>query len=106
MSIDLKNEKGRQDYLQEKMDDLLDGINGSYGRELLEELISRLETTINDFNEEVKDLMDQLKDNTEKKEKLLHDIIAGELDISELESPEEETHEMSDWERRLESLGK
>ena len=109
MSIDLQNEKGRQDYLLEKMDDLLDGINDSYGRELLDELISRLETTISDFNDEIKELMDQLKDNSEKKEKLLHNIIAQENEesaISEKEEDMAEAREISEWEKKLESLGK
>ncbi|NQV37016.1 MAG: hypothetical protein HQ509_03310 [Candidatus Marinimicrobia bacterium] len=109
MTIDLQNEKGRQDYLLEKMDDLLDGMNDSYGRELLDELISRLETTISDFNDEVKELTDHLKDNSDKKEKLLHNILThetkGSVSVEENEDVPK-AREASEWEKRLESLGK
>ncbi len=108
MSIDLQNEKGRQDYLSSKLDDLLDGINESYGRELLNELISRLATTISDFNEEISELMDHLKDNSDKKEQLLHNIMVHEQDEdASTDNPEgQPSREISDWEKRLEALGK
>ncbi len=108
MSIEFDNAEGRQKYLTAKLDDLLDGINESYGKVLLDELISRLEKTISDFNDEVQGLMDQLKKNTEKKEKLLKDIIASEGKPSDVTAEpvhdEESQREISEWERRLESL--
>jgi cell division septum initiation protein DivIVA len=110
MSIEFDKEEGRRNYLIEKMDDLLDGINASYGKTLLDELITRLEKTIGDFNEEVQALMDQLKANAEKKEKLLKDIIAAEQqekpEASTAAAEPEPTREMSEWERKLESMSK
>ncbi len=107
MSTDLTTEKGRTDYLLEKFDNLLEVINDSYGQELLNELISRLETTISDFNEEVDELMNQLKENSARKQQLLQKIIAGEAKMDtpseEPDNPERE-EAMSAWERRLESL--
>ena len=50
MSIDFGKKEAREGYLQTKLDDLLDGINASYGQSLLDELISRLDATIDDFN--------------------------------------------------------
>ena len=47
MSIDFGKKEAREGYLQAKLDDLLDGINSSYGQALLDELMSRLEATIN-----------------------------------------------------------
>ena len=61
MDIDFSKKENREGYLQEKLDDLLDGINSSYGQSLLDELMSRLEITIEDFNKEVDDLMGSLK---------------------------------------------
>jgi hypothetical protein len=58
MSIDFGKKEAREGYLQTKLDDLLDGINASYGQSLLDELMSRLEATIDDFNKEVDTLMD------------------------------------------------
>ena len=52
MSIEFNNQDSRLGYLNEKLDDLLEGINSSYGEELFNELVLRLERTINDFNEE------------------------------------------------------
>ena len=52
MSVDLDTTEGRKQYLSDKLDDLLDGINESYGVVLMEELLSRLELTIKDFNDE------------------------------------------------------
>ena len=36
MSIDLDTTEGRKKYLSDKLDDLLDGINDSYGKLLLD----------------------------------------------------------------------
>ena len=43
MSVDLETTEGRKKYLSDKLDDLLDGINESYGSVLMQELINRLE---------------------------------------------------------------
>ena len=52
-----------------KLDDLLDGINESYGK-LLDELIICLELTVKDFNEEMKTLVDQLVKKEKKRQHL------------------------------------
>ena len=74
MDIDFSKKEEREGYLQTKLDDLLDGINASYGQSLLDELMIRLEATIDDFNKEVDDLMDSLKKSSDEKEKLLQQI--------------------------------
>ena len=71
MSIDLDNTAGRKQYLSEKLDDLLDGITESYGNVLMEELLSRLELTIKDFNDEMKRLCDQMVKKQEERQHLL-----------------------------------
>jgi len=96
-------------YLQAKLDDLLEGINASYGQALVDELMERLEATIQDFNEEVQSLMATLKENSSRQEALLKKLKSGELD----ETPAGETgegekssapQELSEWEKRLEGL--
>lgn len=110
MTIDFAKEEGRRNYLQEKMDDLLDGINDSYGKVLLDELIHRLEQTVADFNEEVQDLMNQLHENSSHKDQLLKQILMHEneriTDAPEVDEPVDKKPELSEWERRLESLSK
>ena len=111
MSIDFGKKEAREGYLQTKLDDLLDGINASYGQSLLDELMSRLEATIDDFNKEVDTLMDSLKKSSEEKEKLIQQIKAGKTPKpdaegeSTSEKPEiEEDRELSEWEKRLEGM--
>ena len=71
MGIDFSKKEEREGYLQSKLDDLLDGINASYGQALLDELMLRLESTVDDFNKEVDDLMGSLKKSSKEKEKLI-----------------------------------
>ena len=114
MSIDFGKKEAREGYLQAKLDDLLDGINSSYGQALLDELMSRLEATINDFNKEVDGLMGSLKKSSEEKEKLIEKIKAGEPPKVEGKSSDqveaaaeedgEEKRELSEWEKRLEGI--
>jgi len=111
MSIDFSKKEQREGYLQNKLDDLLDGINASYGQSLLDELMIRLEATIDDFNKEVDDLMDSLKKSSDEKEKLLQQIKSGEIENSKDKEPQsassesiEEKQELSEWEKRLEGI--
>ena len=71
MSIDLETKEVRKQYLSDKLDDLLDGINESYGTILMEELLTRLELTIKDFNDEMKTLCQQLIKKQEERQHLL-----------------------------------
>ena len=112
MSIDFSKKEDREGYLQAKLDDLLDGINASYGQSLLDELMVRLETTIDDFNKEVDDLMDSLKKSSDEKEKLMQQIKAGESEKSAkanqasvvADDTSDEDRDLSEWEKRLEGM--
>ncbi|PIS29141.1 MAG: hypothetical protein COT43_04570 [Candidatus Marinimicrobia bacterium CG08_land_8_20_14_0_20_45_22] len=59
---DFGSDESCKSYLISKFDDLLQGINNLYGKELMEELFKRLEKTIAIFNQDVESLMKQLKD--------------------------------------------
>ena len=111
MSIDFDNQAGRENYLNEKLDNLLSGINATYGQVLLEELMIRLQRTITDFNEEVQSIMDDLKVSSERRSHLIHDLMEGkDLSSGKIDSddPDEsdvssdDAPEMSEWEKRLE----
>jgi len=109
MSIDFSKKEEREGYLNAKLDDLLDGINSSYGQSLLDELMVRLETTIDDFNKEVDDLMDSLKKSSDEKEKLMQQIKANEPDELQDETASSddtgtEERDLSEWEKRLEGM--
>ena len=124
MSIDLDSTKGRKQYLSEKLDDLLEGINDSYGTLLMEELLSRLELTVKDFNDEMKVLCDQLVTKEKERQQLLEMLKTsdgmpalspvqtqtttistqpGETDYFESDGDEEDVPK---WEKKLAKLEK
>ena len=124
MSIDLDSTEGRKHYLSEKLDDLLKGINDSYGTLLMEELLARLELTIKDFNDEMKSLCDELIKKEKERQQLLEmlktaDSIpeptstptqmtesdVGSEDLSRIET-EESGEDVPEWEKKLAKLEK
>ena len=110
MSIEFDNKDSRQNYLNEKLDNLLSGINGTYGQVLLDELITRLQRTLEDFNEEVQGIMGDLKDSSDRRNQIIHDLMEGKeaaqsednSDLLSEDSSGPDTSEMSEWEKRLE----
>ena len=110
MSIDFDNKDSRQNYLNEKLDNLLSGINNTYGQALLDELVTRLQRTLDDFNEEVQGIVGDLKDSSDRRNQIIHDLMEGkeaaqsENDSAPMsdDSSGPDTSEMSEWERRLE----
>ena len=112
MSIEFNNQDSRLGYLNEKLDDLLEGINSSYGEDLFNELVLRLERTINDFNEEISELTEAVKGNSEKRAEIIHTLMEGNDSISATQNVQDNAMEgsnldseiMSEWEKRLEGL--
>ena len=112
MSIDFENKDGRESYLLEKLDDLLSGLNNTYGQVLLDELVTRLQRTLEDFNEEVEGIMGELKDSSDRRNQIMHDLMEGKDapppssgdNADPIESPGLDTSEMSEWEKRLEGM--
>ena len=124
MSIDLDSTEGRKQYLSEKLDDLLEGINDSYGTLLMEELLARLELTVKDFNDEMKVLCDQLVTKEKERQQLMEmlkttdgipapapDTQQPMPDRSEAVDPgrmeiEELDEDVPEWEKKLAKLEK
>lgn len=61
-TVDFDNSESRMNFLKSQLNDLLDGINNVYGQDLMEELLKRLEKTVEQFNDEVSGLMSRLKE--------------------------------------------
>ena len=120
MSIDLDSTEGRKKYLSEKLDDLLEGINDSYGTLLMEELLLRLELTVKDFNDEMKNLCDELVTKEKERQQFLEMLKANEgiptPTITQVTSPditpeipegtassvlEELDEDVPEWEKKL-----
>ena len=125
MSIDLDSTEGRKQYLSEKLDDLLKGINDSYGTILMEELLSRLELTVKDFNEEMKNIYDELVSKEKERQQLLEMLkttegLAGSIqgqnispvvsdklsDSSVAVADDKYDEDVPEWEKKLAKLEK
>ena len=109
MTIDFESKDGRQNYLNEKLDNLLSGINASYGQVLLDELVTRLQRTLTDFHEEVGGIMGDLKESSDRRNQIIHDLMEGNETVSgSAPSDGGETPaggaEISEWEKRLEGM--
>ena len=110
MAIDFENKDGRESYLNEKLDDLLSGINSSYGQVLFDELVIRLQRTLKDFNEEVEGIMGDLKNSSSRRNEIMHDLmedkdVAPATKTQKKENIEaQDGAEMSDFEKRLEGM--
>ena len=113
MAIDFGSKESRNDYLNNKLDDLLSNVNETYGQVLLEELVTRLERTLADFNEEFEGIVGDLKISSDRRNQILHDLMVGKvskINDQKVESPtdgvkplNDSAPEMSEWEKRLES---
>ena len=85
--------------ISEKLDNLLDGINDSYGKMLLEELIGRLETTIKDFNDEIVELCSKLSEKEKERQHVIDMMKNEDLNSSDNSAA-------TDWEKKLEEIEK
>jgi len=115
MAIDFGSKESRDDYLNNKLDDLLSNVNETYGQVLLEELVTRLERTLADFNEEFEGIVGDLKVSSDRRNQILHDLMIGkDSEIADQSkslsddngTPEIAAPEMSEWEKKLESADK
>ena len=104
----------QKQYLMDQFGNLMEQVGDGFGGPLQEELISRLEQTIADFHEEVNEMLDRLKNNSEKRHEKLKEIWNNPdevlTDSSESEvaddAPGLNTEEMSEWEKKIESSTK
>ncbi len=96
-----------QEIIQKKLNKLTSPILDQFGQIAFEELISRLETTIQEFNEEVKSLftemVDQSKDDLGRLKSLM---VQGEESDDESEPDVADEAGLSEFERRLEAMEK
>ena len=117
MSTEINTKDQIAAMLSAKLNEFLDGVGDSYGKVILDELVTRLEYTITDFKDEVGEIMEQMLENAANKKEILSNLIAREsstssgddVDISS-DSPQQssgsdDSREMSEWEKKLEKLG-
>jgi hypothetical protein len=95
--VDFDNSESRMTFLKGQLNDMLDGINTVYGQDLMDELLKRLEKTVEDFNNEVSGLIGKLKAG-----KIFDDDTPDEIDdvldhtdeeVNESDEPKEKSFE-------------
>jgi len=96
VEIDFGMQKERVQYVTDKLDDILDTIGGSYGKRLADELMKRLEATIQKFNDDVSGILTKLEEINIEREKEKKIVESQDNDVPE------ELKELSEIERRLE----
>ena len=97
----------QKQYLIEKFGNLMEKVGEGYGGPLQEELIRRMEQTIADFDEEVSEMLESLRDNSVKRHEKLKEI----WENPEQSAPPSEQgaagsvdEGASDWEKRVEGM--
>ena len=71
----------------------MSAVNDTYGPILLEELLQRIERTINDFNEEISDAFQRLKNIDKKRQETLSKI--------EFDNQNFNDDSKTEWEKKL-----
>ena len=95
----------QKQYLIEQFGNLMEKVGEGYGGPLQEELIRRMEQTIADFDEEVSEMLEHLRDNSVKRHEKLKEIWENpEQSAASSEAPSEVPEDASDWEKRLEGI--
>ena len=98
--MNFNKKEDRIKYLEDKFDNLMDVIGTNYGEPLMKELVSRLNSTIDGFNEEMSNLFKALKDKEKKREEYLNDIDDKSVKKTS------KNNKLSEWEEKLEKLEK
>ena len=94
--MNFNKKEDRIKYLEDKFDNLLEVIGENYGTALMEELVSRLNDTIDDFNKEMSSLFKTLKEREQERQKYLSNISTNKKSKKEL----------TKWEKKLKELEK
>ncbi|MBC8376450.1 MAG: hypothetical protein H8E26_10425 [FCB group bacterium] len=104
--VDFDNSESRMTFLKGQLNDMLDGINNIYGQDLMDELLKRLEKTVEDFNGEVSGLIGKLtagkifeedapEESTEKSDSAEEDVPEGDEEPEKsFEDQEEEDQDI------------
>ena len=97
----------QKQYLIEQFGNLMEKVGEGYGGPLQEELIRRMEQTIADFDEEVSEMLESLRDNSVKRHEKLKEIWENPEQASPSNgdgSAGSVDENASDWEKRVETM--
>jgi len=92
--------------LNDHVENLLKVVDPGHGVPLQQELSLRLEKTVNEFHDEIAEMIEELKTNSEERRKKLKELWEHRNDekpaVQETVIEEEDPGEISAWEKRLE----
>ena len=98
----------QKQYLIEQFGNLMEKVGEGYGGPLQEELIRRMEQTIADFDEEISEMLESLRDNSVKRHEKLKEIWENPNEGSSQDASGSDgagpPEDASDWEKRLEGM--
>ena len=97
--MDFSKKEDRTKYLEEKFDNLLDIIGETYGNILMEELISRLDFTIDEFNKEISNLFNSLKEKEVERQSILQGI-----SVKKKKKKNDKNLDLTEWEQKLKQI--
>ena len=95
MANDLKTKDGRNKFIKDNLASILEGINDSYGPVLVDELLRRVDYTITEFNDEMSNAFNLLKEKDEKRIEAMKKYEAENQNNSSSKN---------EWEKKLENL--
>ena len=105
---DLKKENGQENkgaetvsvldekrqYLLDELSELMEQASGDYGPFLMKELQRRLEFVVQNFNEELKALIQSYFEDWKIKDSQLRDLIAGNLPVQKSQAKKEKPEDI------------
>ena len=99
MPLDLNSKEGRKSFLDDNLSDLLTAINDTYGPIILNELLKRIETTINEFNDQINEAFNTLKNRDNKRKEFFEEINPKNHNKSN-----DGKSRKTEWEEKLEKI--
>ena len=99
MPIDLNNKECRKKFISDNMPELITGINDTYGPILMEELLKRIENTINDFNDEIENVFNLLREKDIQRQDILN-----QMKSSSKKNDTVNHDSKSEWEKKIEEI--
>ena len=98
MAIDLNSKDGRNKFINDKIPDLISAINYTYGPILIEELMRRIENTVAEFNNEINDAFEILKNKDKQRQNIYKSIDDDSIDLIN------EDQVKTAWEKKIDEI--
>ena len=96
-----EEKKFKKEYLDEKLHLIGERLNDAYGQPLLEELIARMERTVSHFNEEVDDILVNIKSRTQNQHYKLATLRGDDPIKNAINEDESQLNVSSDSDREI-----